>query len=386
MMDNYDDWYDKLTSKLTSTLKIDLSKSKDEMVADMKKIIAEANVSLEAANKAVGKDIEEEPEIELPTSGKKSSGNRKKSVPKSKSPPNGIYMDATSPIQPERGDQKPVFVGETPSHNTRTRTRMTALMVATTGPSASTGLSLVGSGMKPIQGIQSTARNQRFIARVKTPQEKTEKKREMTDSAMKRKQELDSQRILLLQNRKEKEDLAEIKKQQLLEEKVQEHKRKREEKERKAAEMRAQLEKDANEKRLRESAKKREVERRRREIEEAKRDAARRKAEQMKKQEDEAEIKKQQEERERVAQQQREVITFESTCVLYCHSFPDGGQTSSGRAAEERTAKLFETNRDEDPRKGSPEEQYFSPAKGCRKFFPTEDHSRGQRDIPHDSG
>lgn len=113
----------------------------------------------------------------------------------------------------------------------------------------------------------STGRAQRSATRLKQPSSAT---KPLTDSAIKRKAELDKQRALLLQQQmKEKEEKAARQREQNLATMVVEHKQKREEKERKVAMTRDQLEKEANERRLRESAKKKEADRRRREIEES---------------------------------------------------------------------------------------------------------------------
>ena len=113
----------------------------------------------------------------------------------------------------------------------------------------------------------STGRAQRSVSRLKQPSSAT---KTLTDSALKRKTELDKQRALQLQQQmKEKEEKAARQRQQNLASMVVEHKQKREEKERKVAMTREQLEKEANERRLRESAKKKEAERRRLQIEES---------------------------------------------------------------------------------------------------------------------
>lgn len=114
----------------------------------------------------------------------------------------------------------------------------------------------------------STGRSQRSTSRLKQPASASK----LTESAVKRKLELDKERALLLQQQmREKEEKAARQRQQNLVTMVVEHKQKREEKERKVAKTREQLEKEANEKRLRESTKKKEADRRRREIEESRR-------------------------------------------------------------------------------------------------------------------
>ena len=113
----------------------------------------------------------------------------------------------------------------------------------------------------------SSGRAQRSATRLKQPGSANKL---LTESAVKRKTELDKQRALLLQQQmKEKEEKAARQRQQNLVTMVVEHKQKREEKERKVAMTREQLEKEANERRMRDSAKKKDADRRRREIEES---------------------------------------------------------------------------------------------------------------------
>ena len=188
------------------------------------------------------------------------------------------------------------------------------------------GAAIGSSRPSKLKAPLSSNRSQRHIPRLIKPSAASgsaikpafsSAKKNLTASALQKKQEIEAERVALIQQQmREKEEKALQQKQQFLENKVLEHKTKREEKERKVAMTREQLEKEAAERRQRESAKKMAKEKKLRELEEVRR-LMQKRAEEKELMEKKAaeEAQKKLEEEERIKREQMEVSEIRNKIV-----------------------------------------------------------------------